>query len=245
MKRINPGAAPFGGGAPLVVLTDFDATISVIDVGDRMVAELAPLPPDALANGPITPRQFWELSVPRLPARQAELLALIDSVQIDPTFLDFVRYCEAEGIPLAIVSDGWRFYVEPILKRYGLDHLTVYCNEMLPDGTLVWPNGNPICHHCGCCKPLVVKRTKAQGSRVIYIGDGTSDFYAAVYADWIFARATLERHARSQGSPYFSFPHFAFVQETIATNLHAFRDGSMDGKSSVKTEICVFAETDQ
>lgn len=242
MSRFNPGAAPFGGGAPLVVLTDFDATISLVDVGDRMVEELAPLPPDALENGPITPRQFWELTVPRLATRQTELAALIDSVSIDPTFIDFVRFCEQEAIPIAVVSDGWRFYVEPILERYGLSHLTVYCNEMQPDGTLIWPNGNPACDRCGCCKPTIVRGTKAQGSRVVYIGDGTSDFYAAVYADWVFARSTLERHARSQGSPCFSFPDFKYVQATLAANLEAFRDGTMGAKSRVTTNVCVFAD---
>jgi 2-hydroxy-3-keto-5-methylthiopentenyl-1-phosphate phosphatase len=242
-NRFNPDDAPFGSGAPLVIMTDFDATITAVDIGDQVIDRLAPLAPDAvrrLASGNLTPRQIWEETIPRALRQPDALAALAGSAAIDPAFPAFVQWCRAAAIPLAVVSDGFRFYIEPILERCGLSGLTVFCNETR-GSDLQWPNGNPYCDHCGCCKAQIVRRARAAGSRVIYVGDGTSDFYAACQADWVFARATLERYVREQGSPYFPFPGFAYVREVIARHLEAFRAGTMADRVHLRTELCRFA----
>lgn len=229
----------------MIVLVDFDATISTIDVGDEVIARLAPLSAAAISKlraGQLTSRQVWEDSIPRVFGRDREIEALTTAVQIDPAFHSFLAFCRRESIPVAVLSDGFKFYIERILTRYGLGDLTVFCNEMDETGRLIWPNSNSACDRCGCCKPTVVRRAKDAGSHVVYVGDGTSDFYAAVYADWVFARSTLERYIKAQGSPYFPFPDFAFVQSTLADHLASFRDGSMGGRARVTTDVCAFPD---
>ena len=148
-------------GAPLVILTDFDYTISVVDVGDLICDTLAPYPRPLLARyarGEAGTRELWLASFAHVDRDEA--VALADQVAIDPGFHAFVAWAEREGIPLAVVSDGFTLYIDRILGREGLGHLPVFANRYVERGRLEWPNANPACDLCGCCKAAVVRRLK-------------------------------------------------------------------------------------
>ncbi|MGE5675658.1 MAG: MtnX-like HAD-IB family phosphatase [Mycobacterium leprae] len=220
--------------APLVVLTDFDFTVTQVDVGDLITESLAP--PSAAtrarcAAGEAGSRVYWLDSMARV--AQAEGEALADTAAIDPSFPSFAAWCQSLAIPLAVVSDGFWFYINRILGREGLTTLPVFCNEMPEPGRLQWPNANPACDHCGCCKAGVVRRVQATGARVIYCGDGSSDIFAAGYADWIFAKGTLATYLAAHDTPYFPLTSFAEVQQTLATNLAAFAAGTAPGRAQL------------
>ena len=53
----------------------------------------------------------------------------LDHGMLDPTFPPFVGWCEANGVDVAIVSDGFAFYIEPMMRAAGLGHVTVITNE--------------------------------------------------------------------------------------------------------------------
>lgn len=222
-------------GAPLVLLTDFDFTISLVDVGDLICGTLAPYPADVLARyarGEAGSRDLWLASFAHVDRDEA--VALADRVDIDPGFRDLVAWAEREGIPLAVVSDGFTLYLEHILGREGLGHLPVFANRYVERGRLEWPNGNPACPLCGCCKAAVARRLKASGSRVIYFGDGSSDVYGASFADWVFAKSTLARFLEQNRSPYFPFTGFADALDVLRQNLDRFRDGTMQPRSTLR-----------
>lgn len=228
--------------APLVVLTDFDATITHQDVGDLIIDTLTPPSPETLrsfAGGKVGSRALWQDSIARINPPQA--LALAQQVPIDPTFPAFVRFCREQGLPLAVVSDGFGFYIEAILKREGLSDLPVFCNEWVGPGDLAFPNTNPACDFCGCCKALVARRLKALGARIIYAGDGVSDLYAAGFADWVFARARLAAFMAEGGSPYYPLTDFAAVQTELSAHLSSFADGTAERQSTITpNQICRF-----
>jgi 2-hydroxy-3-keto-5-methylthiopentenyl-1-phosphate phosphatase len=229
-------------GAPLVVLTDFDFTISLEDVGDLVTLTLAPPSEETmlrLSRKEIGSRIYWSESMARV--KQAEGEALADQVGIDPHFAAFARWCEAEAIPLAVVSDGFWFYISRILGREGLGHLPVFCNEMDEPDRLAWPHGNPACEVCGCCKALVARRVREAGARIIYVGDGISDLYAAAFADWVFAKGRLARHMAEHGSPFFPLGDFADVLRTLQKDPEAFRRGTAPGRATLQPDpICRF-----
>lgn len=220
--------------APLIVFTDFDFTISQVDVGDLVTDTLAPPSPETLrrfANKEIGTRLYWLDSIVRADIARAERLA--DTVAIDPHFPAFAAWCKANGIPLAIVSDGFWFYIRRILRREGLEHLPVFCNEMNSPGAPVFPHANPACDFCGCCKAGVVRRAREMGARLVYVGDGVSDMYGSALADWVFAKARLARHLSENGVPFFPFESFADVHRTLASDLDAFRRGTAPGRSEM------------
>lgn len=216
-------------GAPLIVLSDFDFTISQVDVGDLVVDTLAP--PSAEERQRLEAggsRLFWLDTIVRVD--MAEAAALADSVAIDPDFPAFAAFCRAEGIPLAVVSDGFWFYISRILAREGLGDLPVFCNEMPGQGRLEFPHGNPVCDRCACCKAAVARRVRESGARIVYVGDGTSDMYASAFADWVFAKGSLARFLTEQGTPFFPFDSFAEVFRRLAADLDGFRAGTAPGR---------------
>jgi 2,3-diketo-5-methylthio-1-phosphopentane phosphatase len=213
--------------APLVLLTDFDFTISQVDVGDLVVETLSPPSAEVVERcraGEAGSKVWWRDSMAKCSLDEA--LALADTVDVDPYFPGFAAWAAEQQIPLAIVSDGFWFYIQRILGKAGLEGLPVFCNEMPRTGTLEFPHANPACDRCGCCKAGVVKRLREMGARVIYIGDGTSDFYASAFADWVFAKGSLAGHLERSGSPFYPFDTFADVHRTVAGLLPAFREGT-------------------
>lgn len=222
-------------GAPLVVLTDFDFTISQVDVGDLICETLAPYPPGPLARfarGEIGIRPLWMESFARVEASEAAALA--DQVASDPGFPAFAAWAGTEGIPLAVVSDGFTLYIDRILGREGLGHLPVFANRYVAKGELEWPHGNPACDHCGCCKAAVARRLKESGSHIVYVGDGMTDLYASAFADWVFAKAGLACYMREQGAPFFPFTGFADALSVLRENLDRFRNGTMAPRNTLR-----------
>ena len=114
--------------------------------------------------------------------------------RLDPTFAPFVGWCESNDLDVAIVSDGFAFYIEPMMRAAGLGHVTVISNEQAwrddrPDG-LRFVNAHPSCIGCGTCKMQAVLRYQERGP-VAFVGEGQTDRYGALYADVTFAKLEL------------------------------------------------------
>lgn len=221
-------------GSGLVVLTDFDYTISEVDVGDLVTDTLSPPSAETLRrfrHKEVGTRAFWLDSMIRI--EPAAGITLADGVGIDPGFPAFAAWCRKEQIPLAVVSDGFGFYIRHILDREGLSDLPVFCNEMQAKGELQFPHGNPACDFCGCCKAAIARRVRQAGARIIYIGDGVSDLYAAAFADWVFAKATLASFLAQKGAPFYPLTAFDQVRSEIAADLTAFRNGTAKRRVSM------------
>ncbi|HEY3367595.1 MAG TPA: HAD-IB family phosphatase [Symbiobacteriaceae bacterium] len=229
-------------GASLVVLTDFDFTISEVDIGDLITNTFSPPSAETLARYrayEIGTRLYWADSMARVdPNAGAELAA---TVGIDPHFAGFARWAAGQGIPMAVVSDGFWFYISRVLSREGLGHLPVFCNDMPATGRLEFPNGSALCDRCGCCKAGVARRVKAQGAHVVYCGDGSSDIYGSGFADWVFAKGRLARYMERRGSPFFPLDSFDDVYLTLSAGLDAFRAGTAPGRATLgQHEFCRF-----
>lgn len=228
--------------APFVILTDFDFTISNEDVGDLIAETLAPPSAETrrrFGRREIGTRGYWLDSMIRVEQAEAERLA--DQVGIDPGFAPFADWCAEEGIPLAVVSDGFSFYIDRILARHGGRPLPVFSNRFVATGSLEFPHGNPECDLCGCCKAGIVRRVKETGAHVLYLGDGVSDRYAVAFADWVFAKGSLAQRMQEWGAPYFPLTDWSAVQRTVEAGLDQFRDGSYPGKAGLAADpICRF-----
>lgn len=228
--------------APFVILTDFDYTISNEDVGDLIAETLAPPSPQTrrrFASREIGTRGYWLDSMIRVEQEAGERLA--DQVGIDPGFAPFADWCADQGVPLAVVSDGFSFYIDRILARHGVRPLPIFSNQFIATGRLDFPHANPTCDLCGCCKAGIVRRVKASGAHVLYLGDGVSDRYAVAFADWVFAKGSLADRMTEWGAPYFPLTDWTAVQATVAAGLNRFRDGSHPGKAGLTADpICRF-----
>jgi 2-hydroxy-3-keto-5-methylthiopentenyl-1-phosphate phosphatase len=211
-------------GAPVSVLVDYDGTISRQDVGDALLlahslADAATVAAKDLAfdAGLVGSRELmqWDLEV--LP-RDAELLRRTAAgIPSDATFPSFVAAVRAAGAALEIVSDGLGFYVASNLARLGpgLSDLPIATNENSLDGPggLTFPYGHPRCFVCGTCKRERVRAHGVGGRVVVFVGDGTSDRYAAHHADIVFAKRSLLAWGRKTGRAFFEWDRFSEIEE--------------------------------
>jgi len=67
-----------------------------------------------------------------------------------------------------------------------------------------FPHASPdpeSCDFCGVCKTSLVRKYQDEGYRVIYVGDGSTDFCAGPMADVLYARDDLLHYCREKGIP--------------------------------------------
>src|SRR5258706_440354 len=115
------------------VLIDFDGTACSTDVAELLLTVFGDPSwagyNDAVVAGEIGLRDAIQAQDASLRATGDELIAYaLEHCPLDPTFPSFVEWLTTNGIPLAIVSDGFGFYIRPILEAAGLGALTVFSN---------------------------------------------------------------------------------------------------------------------
>jgi 2-hydroxy-3-keto-5-methylthiopentenyl-1-phosphate phosphatase len=131
----------------------------------------------------------------------------------------FVRRAQAAGIPVEIVSDGFGFFIRPALEALGVGELPVVTARTEFSGrgaSIDFPNGHPTCLVCGTCKRRRVLAHRAAGRRVVFIGDGESDRYAAGYSDIVFAKRSLERICLEASWPFRRWTSFHEIETWLA-----------------------------
>ncbi len=87
-----------------------------------------------------------------------------------------------------------------------------------------FPYGHPRCFVCGTCKRERVRAHQSADRAVLFVGDGTSDRFAAAHADVVFAKGSLARICEAEGWAYQRWDTFAEVTDWLH---RAFRDGRL------------------
>jgi 2-hydroxy-3-keto-5-methylthiopentenyl-1-phosphate phosphatase len=128
---------------------------------------------------------------------------LVENTRIRPGFAELAR----EHHPL-IVSSGFHETIEPLLEREGvLGDVELRANRVdaRPDGWVVHFRAS---EECGVCQEPCKRADLPANGRVVYAGDGYSDFCAALAADEVFATGSLAEHLEERGVPYHPLTDF-------------------------------------
>ena len=124
------------------IFCDFDGTITIEDVGNSIFAKYTngiwKNAVEKWKNNEITSKECLEIECAATKVTQDELKIFVDSHKIDPFFEKFAYYCKNNDIPLILLSDGLDFYIDRILKKYKLEWLDFYSNN------LNWENGKMV-----------------------------------------------------------------------------------------------------
>jgi 2-hydroxy-3-keto-5-methylthiopentenyl-1-phosphate phosphatase len=201
------------------LLVDFDGTVCVEDVSEELLDAFGEgdwrACDDAVDRGELGLRQAAERQAAMLRASREGMLAFaLEKFSLDPTFAPFVEWTEHAGLPITVVSDGFGFYVRPMLEREGLGRLDVRTNEY-DGGTLRHSFGHPVCVGCGTCKMLAAVQQRERFGPVAFVGEGQSDRYGALYSDLVFAKKDLVRICREDGVPYREWTSFDDVRASL------------------------------
>ena len=203
------------------ILVDFDGTACSHDVAEHLLIEFGdpswPEYDEAWSRGEIDARQALAAQAGMLDAPLDQLLAYaLAHCPIDPTFPPFVRWVEELGVPVTVVSDGFGFYIPPILSAAGLEHVPVITNtwSVNGDARVLFEHGHVECIGCGTCKMRAVLEARVRGP-VCFIGEGASDRYGALYADVVFAKDALVDIATADGVPFLPWTTFDDLRNAL------------------------------
>ncbi len=206
------------------VVVDFDGTACSVDVSEVLLEGFGDPSwityNEMVADGSMGLREAGGHQAALLTGRRAEMLAFaVAHSPLDPTFLSFVEWAESLELDLTVVSDGFGFYLRPILEAAGLGRLRVLTNEMVfaPRRILQHPNGHPECIGCGTCKMLATQRARNLHGTVAFVGEGRSDRYGAFYADVVFAKDVLAEICERDGVPFITWKDFDDVRRSLET----------------------------
>lgn len=200
----------------LIIYTDFDGTISRVDLGDAIFMELGQFEPNhsKFISGEMTITEYWTSACTTLRegTGEDEIVRFAQAKEIDAYFSRFVDYCREKEIPLAVISDGFETYIEAFLREHGIEGLPRICNRFdFSGGNVrpVFPHKTDSCE-CGSavCKRNAIIAMADPEAVIVFVGDGYSDFCAASHSDIVFAKKGLAAYCNANKIPHYPYSTF-------------------------------------
>lgn len=207
-------------GMQFKVFSDFDGTISIVDVGENLFREFGnKAEVDEIINNlledKITARECWVKLCSSINNFSIEKInSFIDSIEIDKSFKEFYQFCCSRNIPLYILSDGFDYYINRILKKENIEsvqtfsnYLEINDNEFIPS----FPYYDSSCRTSANCKRNHIIDNSGDDEFTVFIGDGNSDIEVVEVCDFIFAKDSLLKFCEKERITYFPFHSFKDV----------------------------------
>ncbi|MFI5322682.1 MAG: MtnX-like HAD-IB family phosphatase [Thermodesulfobacteriota bacterium] len=212
---------PIGKGD--VIFCDFDGTITIEDVVDKLLTLYADEHWKEI-------EKLWEQRkigseeclkmqlrcIERI--RESELFRFAFDIEIDPRFPDFLNSVRKKGIDFYIVSDGFDWLIKIILLNNGIPTLPVFANHLKIKNYVPVPSFPFKTRECymksGMCKCSIINTYKRERT-VTYIGDGESDICAVRKADIVFAKNRLSDYCRRNAIDFIEFSDFDDITKVL------------------------------
>jgi 2-hydroxy-3-keto-5-methylthiopentenyl-1-phosphate phosphatase len=223
------------------VLVDFDDTAAEQNVAQMLLERFGDPTWQAVRErfrqGELTLKEYQEITFSNILAAspQVNRATMQDYVKqhanLRPYFKELWEYCQAEHIPMAIVSVGLDFYIEALLDRVlesrvlesrvleskeghtGMPVHAVNTSFTSPypgvqEISYTYEHTRPGHERQGISKGLVVDQYRNKGHYIFYAGDGQSDLEAAAKADLLYAHRTLADECTRLNIPFHPFTDF-------------------------------------
>ncbi len=210
----------------MVFFVDFDGTITREDTCIAMLRAFAREGWQELnelwERRELTTQECAQRSLGLIAATPAELAGLLESIEIDAYFPEFLRQCRRRNHKVYILSDGYDFNISCIMRKYDIN-VPYYANKLLYDGSfkIECPYFKENCDLCGTCKSDLMEALAGPGCRTIYIGDGYSDTCPAAKADIVYAKGTLYRFCLKEGIEAIPYEGFQDIIHSLGAGIWA------------------------
>jgi 2,3-diketo-5-methylthio-1-phosphopentane phosphatase len=191
-----------------VILIDFDGTIVTIDTAEYVLDKFAGkdwrIIDEQLERGEITFEESLVREFAMLKVSEKQMLdALEPATHFRPNFEKMIEYCRMHSFPLVVVSGGLDFSIRHFLGQKGwLDSVEIFAPRAeCTDNGVILSFPKRFDQMSTNFKEDLVRYYRIQRKKVVYIGNGLSDYPAAKIADVPFAvrgskLAQLCRNAR-------------------------------------------------
>ena len=211
---------------PEYIFSDFDGTISKKDVIDAFIKNFSKgdwtISEEKWARGEISTAECLRIQFDLITGLKKSVFdEFLNSIEIDPYFVEFYKMIQLKGSKLMILSDGYDVFIEAALKKYGLD-IPVYANKLMigeKEGFVTfdmeYPNSYKKCKiGAGCCKCAMAQKYT---DNFMYIGDGLSDRCIAKKSSLLYAKLGLETFCKQQNIPHIPFKTFKDIIDSLCT----------------------------
>ncbi|MFC2056347.1 MtnX-like HAD-IB family phosphatase [Chloroflexota bacterium] len=205
-----------------LVQCDFDGTITEEDVSFVMLDAFAggdwrqlfrDYEEGSITVGDFNTRAFSMVKV----GRESLLEAVTGKIKVRPGFHELVAYCRRKGVRFVIVSNGLDFYIDNILTSIGMADLEVFAAQTRfhSDGLKVQYIGPDGDYLDSDFKVAHVNSFLNEDYRIIYMGNGTSDFPPAQKSHHVFATGSLLEHCKEANLDCMPFTDFNEVVKAL------------------------------
>lgn len=177
-----------------MLICDFDGTITNLDTGVLIVDKFATgdwkifdklYEMNEMPIEEVIRRQFSMVK-----ATKSDMIRVIDkSILLRPGFEELVEVCDLTGTRLVVASYGLDFCINHLLDTSGMSRrVEIYApRTRLTRKGLVLTFPKLRLKDSVNMKDDLVRYYKRRGNRIVFVGDGSSDFPAARNADTCFA----------------------------------------------------------
>ena len=207
----------------IAVLTDFDGTIAAINVMDSLYEKFGGpshrVYMERWQRGEISTMEEIQGVFNTVTADREEMESFLRTVELDPGFIGLLDFCLQHDLAFAIVSDGFRWYIDYILEGHGLQEVSIYAGDIrfLDNGfEFDFPWYDPAYPLRSTAKPQIVRDYQRRGFKVFFVGDGFSDLEVIGVADLIYAKDVLLAAAHDQGLDVRAFNTLRDVTEDLS-----------------------------
>ena len=158
------------------LVSDFDGTASIKDVGDAIVKKFVGPNCWADVDASISRRELnikgaYEVVYAKMHVSDQTLTDFVLQFKLDPGFKTAVGLFVERDLPVLILSDGFDYYIDLILQRDGLEWLPRIANELKIEGVTPKPSfpyhGLLNCFHCGNCKTYHLHSLKLKATNCL------------------------------------------------------------------------------
>lgn len=219
------------------ILLDFDGTVTKKDSVASFLMEFAEGNRDEIERiendwlqDKISSKECMLLQLDKIKhLTEEKLYNFLNSIKLQEGFVEFCNEAKKRGKTVAILSDGFDFFISYILKREKLNHIKFFANhlEILNKNNflkfnLTFPNENKNCTSgLGSCKCAIAKAI-TKDENFIFAGDGLSDRCIASKAHLLFAKNSLKKHCLKSNIEFVEFEDFFQISK------HLFKEGTTE-----------------
>lgn len=214
----------------IVIVCDFDGTISIEDVNTSIFRHFGNESTDAIENkyrnSMIGLRESLESQYEIIEIDEEAFIDYVSvNMELDESFFELCDFARSRDIKVVIVSGGFINYMEVLFKKYSRElDIPVVSNKLVIKNGIMVPQYESVPHckkhygPCGLCKQQHIMEYK-KNNKVIYVGDGFTDRCAAENADIVFAKDNLVKYCRENNIKYIEFNRFKEIKDYIEENI--------------------------
>lgn len=225
-----------------IVFTDFDGTVTLQDSNDYLTENIGFGRPrrlevnDEILNDRITFQEGFTQMLESIDTSFPECIEfLLKNIKLDPGFKEFFHWCEAQGIPVVVVSSGMKPIIRALLKELvgedAVQNIEIISNDVEVKEDGLW---HIVYRHpesgFGHDKSKSIRTYLAENAYtassmplLFYCGDGVSDLSAAKETNLLFAKhgKDLIIYCNRENIPYTEFNSFAEILDKTKSIVEA------------------------